>query len=869
VVLAQSKPKPTVLILEDVHWCDEDSMQVLVQLGDRLIDGGVLVCLTYQREEAQRSPIIWRGLGELEAKPGSSRLVIGPLADDEVRQMVFSELGPGRMSEPALNQLITTTGGNPFVILEILRGPIDLFDEEVLRANGGSGEVVDGDLLPGLNDLLTRRIESTSDEVKLVLEGLAALAVPVSTGVLAASLSLDRAQVVRALAEGVDLGLVAETAQGCEFVQEQTRVTVYNQIRPQLRSQLHGRIVDALIGSPDVGIGQLAHHAWLAGQWDRAYEYHWQAGDAALAINAFQTAAEHYAKADEAAQSAGLADQGRTDDLFAHEEVLETLGRRQGQQELLDRLAELDDVDPATELKVGQRRAWLLAHTDRGAEAAELALEEVERARAVGVNPGELLTILGCARAWSGDLAGSIDPLEEAIVALTSGGLSTVSAQLMLGRTYGDLLNFDPAFRHLEDAYHEAKGQGDARSQVEALGHLATLHHSQHNELQAEAAFLEALELAGEIGYRYGEGLNLVNLATLYQMLGRAGRALGLLSQAAEVFSSLGHGRGEAYVKLTGSEIAHLVCGDDDHACVLAEEAAVYFRRVGNERREASCLCTLASIDLRRRRRRLAKRRLASALEKASTIDDPKTVIMIHLNLALVELDLGHPEEALIATTAAGEVEQNHVLDEWRAVLLAVQARAMSDLGEHAKAVALANRAIPTNRLGAEWGHLAAWWCAEALTAAGQETAAGEQVALAHELLSRNLEEMPEALVEMAWEVVPEHRAIAAAHEHYFVDLVEWQLPKINAPTGRALEPGDHQNVMLTVSHPQDRTWSTDQVRRQQRILRLASQAEEQGAAIRVSDLAELLKVSDRTIKRDLARLRDEGHNPPMRGGSE
>ncbi len=103
-------------------------MHLLPGSGGRGIRPGSRRAL--RRDEAGRSATIWRGLGELEAKPGSSRLVIAPLGDDEIRQMVKSELGPRRMSEPALSQLIEVTGGNPYIILEVLRGPIDLFDPD-------------------------------------------------------------------------------------------------------------------------------------------------------------------------------------------------------------------------------------------------------------------------------------------------------------------------------------------------------------------------------------------------------------------------------------------------------------------------------------------------------------------------------------------------------------------------------------------------------------------------------------------------------------------------------------------------------------------------------------------------------------------
>lgn len=864
VVLAQAKPKPTVIILEDLHWCDDDTMQVLVQLGDRLIDSGVLVCLTYQRAEAQQSDAIWKGLGELEAKPGSSRVVVGPLAEDEVRQLVAAELGPGRMSEPALRQLNRTSRGNPYVVLEILRSAIDVFDEEAL-AQGGE----DGQVLPWLTDLLSQRIESTTENVRLVLEALAALGVPASTAVLTGATGLDRAVTVDALAEAVDAGFVLESATGCEFAQEQSRLAVYGGIDAESRTALHGRIVDALISESDGKVEQLAHHAWLAGQWQRAYQYHSLAGEAALKVNAYQTTAEHFGKADDAALAAGLSDADRTDDLFAFERVLDILGRRERQQELLDRLADLEDAEPSVHQQTSQRHAWMLAHTDRGSEAATLALAAIDRARAEGHGVGELLTIVGCARAWSGDLSGAIEPLDQAVKELTADGESTVAAELMLGRTHGDLFRPERARQHLENAYEQAKEANDARSQVEALGHLATLHHSQQNEAKAEAAFLEALTLAKDIGYRHGEGSNLLNLAAFYAMLGRGGMALPLIDEALEVFGSLGSGRGEAFVKGTGSELVHWLLGDDVRAKAEAEEAAVYFRSVGDVRHEAMCLVTLASIDRRQGRRRMASRRLVGALDKARSSDDPSTEAQIHLLLALVDLDLEHFDDALVDIQAAQSLGSEHGLPMYSAMMLALEAKVMAGRGFADEAVDLVNRAIPLNRPGGYRPHLVAWWCSEVLALAGEETGAGEQVALAHQLLTRNLEDVPASVAESAWDGVTDHRAIADARELHFVDHVEWRIPKVGAPTGRALESSEYVDVVWTTSHPDDWNWLASAARRQQRVLRLTSEATSQGGVARVSDLASVLGVSDRTIKRDLAQLRADGHALPPRGAEE
>ena len=632
---------------------------------------------------------------------------------------------------------------------------------------------------------------------------------------------------------------------------------------------MHSRIVDALADQGDVTVEQLAHHAWQAGAWKAAFRYHARSAEAARRVNAYQATAEHLAKADEAARRAGIEDRHRPEDLLAYEEVLEVLGQRDEQQELLDRLAAIDDdLDPTVSLRTRQRQAWLLAHTDRGQAAARLALDTIDEVRGTGVNVGELLTIVGSARAWSGDSSGALEPLEEAIDELRRGGHSVSAAQVMLGRTYSDLHRPELARRHLEEAYRGAKEANDAREQVEALSHLAALYSSINEEGEAEASFRAALDLAVDIGYRHGEGLNLVNLAAWYLRVGRGGRALELIDQAGEVFGSLENGRGEAWVKINGSALAHFILGDDEEAARQAEEAAIFFRKANDQVHEAVCLHRLAGIDRRAGRRPMARRRLLSALERSSRVEDPSTVVLIQQSLALVELDLDRLDAALEWLTPARELVDEVGLEALRPRTLVIEASIRARQGELDEAVSLVNQSIQFNGPGAYVPHLTAWWAAEVLTAANEWTAAGQQVALAHELLTRQLEELPPVMVQRAWTSVPEHRAIAEQHELHFVDRVECRLPAIDAPVGRPLTPADLVDVVLTKSHPDDWDCPTQAVRRQQRIMRMARQATEQGALARISDLAAALQVSERTIKRDVAQLRSEGRVPQLRGRS-
>ncbi|NET84342.1 MAG: hypothetical protein F6J94_21215, partial [Moorea sp. SIO1F2] len=222
IILAQGGLGPTMIVLEDIHWCDDDSMQVLAQLGNRLVRSQVLLCLTYRRFEAEQSASVWSGIGKLEAIPSGSRLVLGPLSDSEVRELVARQAGPAGLA----GELAALTGGNPLFVIESLRQPQDLavgLDPE---------EPVELELaLPtSIADALLRRVGALSPTALQVLQGLAAMAEPTSTRLAAAVAGLDRRTTLEALHEAVEQGLIIDDDGLCRFNHDQTRRAVYDKI---------------------------------------------------------------------------------------------------------------------------------------------------------------------------------------------------------------------------------------------------------------------------------------------------------------------------------------------------------------------------------------------------------------------------------------------------------------------------------------------------------------------------------------------------------------------------------------------------------------------------------------------------------------
>ena len=220
VILAQGGLGPTTIVLENIHWCDEDSMQVLSQLGGRLERSGVLLCLTYRRFEAEQSDLVWSGISKLEALPSGSRLIVTPLRGQEVRGLISAYVGPAGLSGATVSQLVKETNGNPLYVLEAVRNPgiLDGLDDEADHLLGAL------DLPASVVRPLESRLAALDRHPLRLLRGLAALSEPASAQALAGIVGVERRDTLQELTLLVDGGFVTDDERGiCRFSHEQTR----------------------------------------------------------------------------------------------------------------------------------------------------------------------------------------------------------------------------------------------------------------------------------------------------------------------------------------------------------------------------------------------------------------------------------------------------------------------------------------------------------------------------------------------------------------------------------------------------------------------------------------------------------------------
>ena len=225
--------QPTVLVLEDLHWADEATLDVLRLLVRRVETLPVLVVGTYRDDGLDRAHPVRVLLGDLATMAAVRRLRLDPLSADAVARLAF-----GHPVDPV--ELHRRTGGNPFFATEVL-------------ASGGT-------VLPAnVRDAVLGRAAALDQGAMQMLEAVA-LTPPRAEPWLLEALAGEQ---IDGLDECLASGLVTVDERGVAFRHELARLAVEDATSPTRRSSLHRRILAALACRPpgELDHARLAHHA--------------------------------------------------------------------------------------------------------------------------------------------------------------------------------------------------------------------------------------------------------------------------------------------------------------------------------------------------------------------------------------------------------------------------------------------------------------------------------------------------------------------------------------------------------------------------------------------------------------------------------
>ncbi|TDC92727.1 BTAD domain-containing putative transcriptional regulator [Actinomadura sp. 7K507] len=282
---------PLLLVLDDLHWADEETLALLIRLAGRLRDRPVLVLTTFRQTEVP--PGLAAALAAL-ARHEPVRLELGGLSAAEVAALVRGICATG-LGDAELSAIAERTGGNPFFTRETAR----LLDAEGLPAATRR-------VPAGVGDVLRRRIARLPDPVRTVLRDAAVIGREAGLDVLS-DLAGDEETVIDAVEAGLASGLVTEPAPGrMRFAHALVRDTLYDGISRARRTRLHGRVAAALERHAPGEVAAIAHHHLESGtDPDGAVRYARRAAQAAEARFAHRTAADLWVRVVETLRAQG------------------------------------------------------------------------------------------------------------------------------------------------------------------------------------------------------------------------------------------------------------------------------------------------------------------------------------------------------------------------------------------------------------------------------------------------------------------------------------------------------------------------------------------------------------------------------------
>ncbi len=485
---------PLLVVLEDLHWADQSTRDLLGFLFQRRFAHPVSIVASYRSDDLHRKHPLRPSVALWSRMPGVHRVQLGPLNDAAVRTLARA-VQAGALSEAALQVVVTRAEGNAF------------FAEELVVAAELGGHSLPEDLA----SLLMVRVDQLGEDARAVVRAASCAGRQVSHELLSAVVDLDTRRLDEALRDAVDSNVLVPSGGGYAFRHALLGEAVYDDLLPGERVRIHAAYVDALCRHVAVGTAaELARHARSAHDVVTAVRASIEAGDDAMAVGGPDDAARHYEVALELLGNPGNRGEALEDvDVVslttrAGEALTASGDPHRAMQLVSDQLAALGSDIPPTDrarLLMALATAALMADSDIDA----LALSTVALTL-VGSEPSPLRARILSLHAHANAARQRMDEAArwagEAVSLGREIGLPRVvlDAATTLAKLEERAGDPDASRLTLERIVAQARADGDFAAELRGLHHLGALHFELGRLDEAAEAYGAATQRAVAAG---------------------------------------------------------------------------------------------------------------------------------------------------------------------------------------------------------------------------------------------------------------------------------------------------------------------------------------------------------------------------------
>ncbi|HET8561126.1 MAG TPA: AAA family ATPase [Marmoricola sp.] len=257
----------SAVVVEDVHWADQATLDWLVHLGRRVSRRPSLVVVSYRDDDAGNDSRLRRAIGLVAGYQSTARLALPRLSPDAVRRLAGDTAADAE-------RLHALTGGNPLYVTEVLDAGLDVVP-------------------PSVADVVIARFSQLGRDAQALVRAAAVLAAPSGPDDLAGIAGVDP----HGLDDCVERGLLTPGAGGYRFHHELTRRAVEAAVPDRLAADLHAATLRLLEVRPTSSAARMAHHAEAAGDAAAVLRHAPEAARRAAAMQSHRESVAQYERA--------------------------------------------------------------------------------------------------------------------------------------------------------------------------------------------------------------------------------------------------------------------------------------------------------------------------------------------------------------------------------------------------------------------------------------------------------------------------------------------------------------------------------------------------------------------------------------------
>jgi predicted ATPase len=554
-LIKQAGTHPTLLVVEDLHWSDETSLEFLHYLARRSTAHRLLILLTYRSDERQAS--LRHFLAYLDRERLAQECSLAPLTREEIEAMLHAIFTlPRSIPLEMPNALYALTEGNPFFVEELLTSLLSVGDLVDAHGRWNRKPPSQWDIPRSVQDAVTLRTDRLSVAAREVLTLAAVAGRRFDFALLQALTQHDEQHLLPLIKELIAASLVMEESEEqFAFRHALTRQAIAADLLARERKALHQRIADTLeplSGTlPQTHLADCAYHFYEAGAWEKALVYTQRAAEQAQAFYAPQAAIEQATRALDAAHHLA---KGVPSSLYlARGQAYETIGAFE------DARRDYEQALAVAHACQDQRTQWksliALGFLWEGREYAQ-AGSYYQQALALARRMDDPLTLAHSLNRLGNWHLNAERPLEAlrahqealALFQRSQDQHGTASTLDLLGMAHwmsGDLVQ---GKAYYQQAVTLLQHLDDRQILVSSLAQLTVVCGSDVMATQQILNFSEALHygeqaltIAREIGQRSAEAFTLLNLGCVFGVQGEYVRALALVHEGLAIAEHIEH----------------------------------------------------------------------------------------------------------------------------------------------------------------------------------------------------------------------------------------------------------------------------------------------------------------------------------------